>query len=87
LRIRRIVEAPGDGRQALLVVVHLRKGETYADLAIGFDVGTTMVYRYLREALDLLAAVQPRAEAHKGRCGRAPARARVCQRSVVKTSS
>ena len=29
------------GRQALLVLAHLRKGETYADLAVGFDVGTT----------------------------------------------
>src|SRR5215217_5175150 len=37
------------GRQALLVLAHLRKGETYADLAIGFDIGTTTVYRYLRE--------------------------------------
>src|SRR5215212_2999487 len=50
------------GRQALLVVAHLRKGETYADLAIGFDVGTTTVYRYLREALDLLATMAPTLE-------------------------
>src|SRR3954451_15993707 len=50
------------GRQALLVLAHLRKGETYADLACGFDVGTTTVYRYLREALDLLAAVAPTLE-------------------------
>ncbi len=28
------------GRQALLVVAHLRNGETYADLAIGFGIGT-----------------------------------------------
>ncbi len=27
------------GRQALLVVAYLRKGETYADLACGFQVG------------------------------------------------
>lgn len=47
------------GRQALLVLAYLRKGETYADLAIGFDVGTTTVYRYVREALDLLAATAP----------------------------
>ena len=37
------------GQQALLVLAHLRKGETYADLATGFEVGTTTVYRYLRE--------------------------------------
>ena len=28
------------GRQALLVMAHLRKGETYADLACGFGIGT-----------------------------------------------
>ena len=28
------------GRQALLVLVHLRKGEGFADLAAGFEVGT-----------------------------------------------
>ena len=47
------------GRQALLVVAHLRKGETYADLACGFRIGTSTVYRYIREALELLAAMAP----------------------------
>jgi hypothetical protein len=50
------------GRQALLTLAHLRKGETYADLAGGFGIGTTTVYRYLREALDLLAALAPTLE-------------------------
>ena len=40
-------------------MAHLRKGETYADLACGFAIGTTTVYRYLREALELLAAMAP----------------------------
>ena len=47
------------GRQALLVIAYLRKGETYADLACGFRVGTSTVYRYVREALELLAAMAP----------------------------
>jgi hypothetical protein len=47
------------GRQALLVLAHLRKGETYADLATGFGIGTTTVFRYVREALDVLAALAP----------------------------
>jgi hypothetical protein len=47
------------GRQALLVLAHLRKAETYADLAWGFTIGTSTVYRYIREALDLLAAMAP----------------------------
>ena len=47
------------GRQALLVIAHLRKGETYADLACGFRVSTSTVYRYLREAIELLAALAP----------------------------
>src|SRR5215212_10828779 len=45
------------GRQALLVVAYLRKGETYADLACGFEIGTSTVYRHIREALDLLATM------------------------------
>jgi hypothetical protein len=47
------------GRQALLVAAHLRKGETYTDLAVGFGIGTTTVFRYIREALEVLAALAP----------------------------
>jgi DDE superfamily endonuclease len=47
------------GRQALLVLAHLRKGETYTALASGFGVGTTTVFRYVREGVDVLAAVAP----------------------------
>jgi hypothetical protein len=50
------------GRQALLVVAYLRKGETYTDLACGFQIGTSTVYRYVREALALLAAMAPTLE-------------------------
>jgi hypothetical protein len=50
------------GRQALLVVAYLRKGETYTDLACGFEVGTSTVYRYVREAIGLLAAMAPTLE-------------------------
>jgi hypothetical protein len=46
-------------QQALMVLAHLRKGETYCDLAVGFGVGTTTAYRYLREALMVLAALAP----------------------------
>jgi len=45
------------GQQALLVLAYLRKGETYADLAGGFGIGVTTVFRYVREALDVLAAM------------------------------
>ena len=47
------------GQQALLVVAYLRKGDTYTALACGFGIGTSTVYRYLREALELLAAMTP----------------------------
>ena len=47
------------GDQALLVLAHLCKGETYLDLAIGFGIGTTTVFRYIREAVDALAALAP----------------------------
>ncbi len=50
------------GRQALLVVAYLRKGETYADLACGFEVGTSTVYRSIREAFAVLAAMAPSLE-------------------------
>jgi len=47
------------GRQALPVLAHLRNGTTYAQLAAGFEVGTSTVYRYISEAVDLLAALAP----------------------------
>src|SRR3954447_121521 len=47
------------GQQALLVLAHLNKGETYTALAGGFGVGTTTVFRYVREGVDVLAAVAP----------------------------
>ena len=47
------------GDQALLVIAHLRKNETYADLAAGFTIATTTAFRYIREALDVLAALAP----------------------------
>ena len=50
------------GPQALLVVAYLRKGETYSELACGFHIGTSTVYRYLREAIGLLAAMAPTLE-------------------------
>ena len=50
------------GRHALLVVAYLRKGETYAALACGFEIGTSTVYRHIREPLDLLATMAPALE-------------------------
>ena len=42
-----------------MLLAQLRKGETYQYLAVGFGVGTTTAYRYLREALAVLAALAP----------------------------
>lgn len=42
--------------QALMSLAHLRNGDTLARLAAGFGVGLTTVWRYLREAIDLLTA-------------------------------
>ncbi|WP_405676412.1 transposase family protein [Streptomyces sp. NBC_00868] len=44
------------GRQALLALAHLRCGDTYAQLAAGFEIGIATVYRYIREAVEVLAA-------------------------------
>jgi hypothetical protein len=48
------------GQQALLVLAHLRKGETFADLAAGFAVGVTTAWRYVQEVVALLAARAPK---------------------------
>jgi hypothetical protein len=48
------------GRQAMLVLVHLRKGETLAELGAGFGVGTATAWRYVTETVRLLAARAPR---------------------------
>ncbi|WP_318217376.1 transposase family protein [Streptomyces sp. SCL15-6] len=50
------------GRQALLVLAHLHCGDTYARLAAGFRIGIATVYRYIREAVDLLALLAPTLE-------------------------
>jgi DDE superfamily endonuclease/Helix-turn-helix of DDE superfamily endonuclease len=48
------------GRQALLVLAYLRKGETFAELAAGFGVGTATAWRYVSETVALLAARSPK---------------------------
>ncbi|GAA3464255.1 transposase family protein [Saccharothrix longispora] len=47
------------GRQALLVLAHLRYGDTHSRLTAGFDVGLATVCRYIHEAVRLLAALAP----------------------------
>src|SRR5690606_13414536 len=46
-------------RQALLVLVHLRRNETFARLAAAFGVGAATAHRYVTEVVDLLAALAP----------------------------
>lgn len=46
-------------RQALLVLAHLRCGDTYARLASSFGIDLATVFRYIHEAVDLLAALAP----------------------------
>jgi len=48
------------GQQALLVLAHLRNGDTFAELAGGFGVGTATAWRYVTEAVGLLAARAPK---------------------------
>jgi hypothetical protein len=48
------------GRQALLVLAYLRRGETFAELAARFGVSTATASRYVIEMVDLLAAPCPR---------------------------
>ncbi|TDC40767.1 transposase family protein [Micromonospora sp. KC213] len=44
------------GRQALLALAHLRNGDTYTRLAAGFEVGVATAWRYVQEAIAVLAA-------------------------------
>ncbi|SNX88730.1 DDE superfamily endonuclease [Streptomyces sp. TLI_55] len=46
-------------RQALLALAHLRCGDTYAQLAAGFGIGIATAFRYIREAVDILATLAP----------------------------
>ncbi|GAB3429013.1 hypothetical protein GCM10027569_73360 [Flindersiella endophytica] len=42
-----------------MTLAHLRNGDTLVRLAVGFAVSVSTVWRYLREAIDLLAALAP----------------------------
>jgi hypothetical protein len=48
------------GQQALLVLAHLRKGETFAELAAAFGVSTATAWRYTAETVQLLAGRAPK---------------------------
>ncbi|MFJ8692846.1 transposase family protein [Streptomyces roseolilacinus] len=47
------------GWQALLTLAHLRNSHPYAQLAAGSGIGTMTAYRYVAEAIELLAALAP----------------------------
>ncbi|MEV3926627.1 transposase family protein [Actinomadura coerulea] len=46
------------GRQVLLILVHLRRNETFAGLA-AFGVGAATAHRYVTEVIELLADLAP----------------------------
>jgi DDE superfamily endonuclease/Helix-turn-helix of DDE superfamily endonuclease len=58
------------GRQALLVLAHLRNGDTFARLATGFGIGTTTAWRYVGEVVQLLAPGADDVRAATGRAAR-----------------
>ena len=43
------------------MLVYLRKGETFTEVAAGFEVGTATAWRYVNETVALLAARAPKA--------------------------
>jgi DDE superfamily endonuclease/Helix-turn-helix of DDE superfamily endonuclease len=47
-------------QQALLALAYLRKGETFAELAAGFGIGTATAWRYVSETVGLLEARSPK---------------------------
>ncbi|MFC7717388.1 transposase family protein [Nonomuraea recticatena] len=54
-------------RQALLILAHLRNGDTYTRLAAGFSVGTTTAWRYVQESVELLAILADEVQAAAAR--------------------
>jgi hypothetical protein len=48
------------GQQALLVLACLKKGETFAEVAAGFGVGTATAWRYVEGTVALLAVRAPK---------------------------
>ncbi len=52
--------AANPGQQALLVLVYLRKGETFAEIGAGFGVSATTGWRYVQETVMLLPARSPK---------------------------
>ena len=42
------------------MLAYLRKGETFAELAAGFGISTATAWRYVTEAVTLLAARAPK---------------------------
>ncbi|GLZ40545.1 transposase [Actinokineospora sp. NBRC 105648] len=48
------------GRQALLGLVYLRKGEPFAEVGAGFEVCTTTCWRYVNEVVELPARRSPK---------------------------
>jgi hypothetical protein len=76
------------GQQALLVLAHLRNGDTYARLAAGFTIGTSTAWRYVRD--DLLAALADDVTAaarHAARLAYASSMARSSRSTVWPTSA
>jgi len=49
------------GRQALLVLAYLRKGETFTELAAGFGVGIATAWRYVTETVGCALAAAKQA--------------------------
>lgn len=47
------------GRRALLALAHLRNAHPYAQLAAAYGIATTTGYRYITEAVEVLAALAP----------------------------
>lgn len=48
------------GQQALLVLVYLRKGETFPELGAGFGISTATAWRYVEETVTPLSARSPK---------------------------
>ncbi|NUP46383.1 MAG: transposase [Catenulispora sp.] len=73
------------GRQALIVLAHLRHDQRLADLAGGNGVSASTVRRWVLEVIKLLAAKAPRLERALGKIARSGGEAVLIDGTLVRT--
>ncbi len=67
------------------MLVHLRKGETFAQMAAGFGVSAATAWRYVREVVNLLSARSPKLAAALRKAGKDGLRHLILDGTLIRT--